>query len=1007
MKTNLISPAVRYALITGAAMTLAAPAVFAQVAGQANTQNQNQSQNQQNVSLKKVMVTGSAIPRTSIETPAPVTVITAKQIQESGLTTISDVLRTLSADNSGTIPLAFSAGFANGSSGIALRGLTVNSTLVLIDGRRTTAYPLADDGERSFTDLNTIPLNAVERIEVLKDGASSIYGADAIAGVVNIILYPSWTGSRATAQVGTASQGGGASQDYTFITGTGNLDTNNYNAYLSIEYHTQQPIHNSQRGYPLDACNTVQSGGFDSCVGGNPALGGPGISSSIYGAVAPAIVSGTNADGSPNLLDGQQITGTNFQPLRPCPTPVTYPGTGVGTGTGCMYNQVTDPKFGLEIQPQSQSESIDGRITVNLTPTTTAYLNASYDQFRMVSTSFLPPSTGVTDNAPDIRNVTPVNTSNIVLPPLLPNSTLNPNDPFATNCAGYAAPGPGAGVNAPGCQYAKIYYGFGDLPGAGWETDVNHVMRMDADVSGAFNENWSYDVALNLNHAWLNANDYGFLYYPQLISDVTDGTYNFVNPALNSQATLNALSPTIAKTSTTDEDEADFTVNGSLANLPGGPLGLAVGTQWRYEAQDDPSLNPGNNYQGLGSAQTIGHRNVAAVFAELDAPVLDSLEMDLSAREDHYSDFGGAFSPKFGIKWTPLQQLAFRGTYSRGFRAPSFSENGSSSSLGFSTITPSTISPEFVNEHCASGSPPGTPTNPCTPDAYAQPYSVGVLSQANQDIQPERSRNYTLGAVFQPLSALSGTLDYYNILKTNVIAPPATVSLISSYFAGSPPGTGLPPGSFIQDVPDPLYPNASLRPIEFIAEYLNENELRTTGFDVTLRYNQNFGVVTWTSNYHFTKILTWCETLEAGGPCVSMVGTEGPYNLSSGAGTPKFRWNWANSIAFGPASVTATVYWTSRYNMTAPDVAPVGLCISGGIAGDVPPDCGVPAFWYVDLTGSYKLTDNWSLTAGILNATNKSPPFDPIDYAGVNYSPTYAQAGAVGRFYQLGLQVKF
>ncbi|MGB9430073.1 MAG: Plug domain-containing protein [Gammaproteobacteria bacterium] len=184
MNSNLISKAVRYALVAGAAMALAAPAVFAQDANQSNTDNQNQAQNQDqqnsNVKLGKIMVTGTAIPRTGIETPSPVTVITAQQIQESGLTTIADVVRSLSADNSGTIPLAFTAGFANGSSGVALRGLTVNSTLVLIDGRRTTAYPLADDGERSFTDLNTIPLNAVERIEVLKDGASSIYGADAI-----------------------------------------------------------------------------------------------------------------------------------------------------------------------------------------------------------------------------------------------------------------------------------------------------------------------------------------------------------------------------------------------------------------------------------------------------------------------------------------------------------------------------------------------------------------------------------------------------------------------------------------------------------------------------------------------------------------------------------------------------------------------------------------------------------------------------------------------------------
>ncbi|MBU6421033.1 MAG: TonB-dependent receptor [Gammaproteobacteria bacterium] len=966
MNSNL-KRACRYALLTGGALALAVPSVFAQNAPAAGTSAQPAA-----TQLGKVTVTGTAIPRTNVETPAPVTVITAKQIQESGLPTIADVVRTLSSDNSGTIPLAFTAGFANGSSGVALRGLTVNSTLVLIDGKRTAAYPLADDGERSFTDLNTIPLNAVERIEVLKDGASSIYGADAIAGVINIILYPSWTGSRATAQLGGSQHGGGASQDYTFITGTGNLDTNNWNAYLSVEYHTQRPVYNHNRKFPLDACDLSSVGYFDACVGGNPAFGGSGVGGSIYGVEAPATL------GTPgNLLTGVQVPGTSFQPIRPCPTPVSYPGTGAGTGTGCTYNQVVNYD---QLAPETKSYSVDGRITVNLNSTTTAYLNASYNQFRMESQS---------GQGASIQAGVPTNTDTIALPPTLPNGALNPNDLFASSG-----------------QYALIQYNFGDLPGFGWETDVNHVMRMDANVNGALSENWNYDAALNLNHAWLNVNDYGFLYFPQLMQDVTNGTYNFLNPSQNSQAVRNALSPTIGKTSTTDEDAADFTVNGPLTDLPGGPLALAVGVQWRYEAQDDPALNPGDSFQSLGNTQTIGHRNVSALFAELDAPVLPSLEMDLSGREDHYSDFGSAFSPKFGIKWTPIQQLMFRGTYSRGFRAPSFGENGSSSVLGFITFNPILSAPAWVNTHCATGSPPGTPTAPCTPDFYASPYGLGLFTGANPDIKPERARNYTLGMVFQPFAEFSGSLDYYNILKTNVIAPPATSALISAYFSGSP----MPAGSVIVDTPDPLHPASLARPIQFNGIYANENELRTSGFDVNLRYDHDFGPLTWISNFNGTKIESWCETLTAGGPCVSMVGTQGPYILSSGAGTPKYRWNWANTLNFGSEfSATATVYWTSGMYMSVPDIfGPTAGCFSTGPSGNpVPPDCEMPAFWYVDLTGQWNINDNWALTAGILNATDKRPPFDPIDYAGNNYNPTYAQQGAMGRFYQIGLQVKF
>ena len=173
MKRNQLALA-----LAGLLFLPASAATFAQ-----NTAPQNQQaapQQQQPAGgtkqLQTITVTGSALPRVDTETPSPVTTITAQDIARSGFTNVSDVVRAVSADNSGSIPPAFYAGFATGSSGVALRGLTVNSTLVLVDGKRAASYPLVDDGIRSFVDLQTLPLAAVERIEVLKDGASSIYG---------------------------------------------------------------------------------------------------------------------------------------------------------------------------------------------------------------------------------------------------------------------------------------------------------------------------------------------------------------------------------------------------------------------------------------------------------------------------------------------------------------------------------------------------------------------------------------------------------------------------------------------------------------------------------------------------------------------------------------------------------------------------------------------------------------------------------------------------------------
>ncbi|HEY6578090.1 MAG TPA: TonB-dependent receptor plug domain-containing protein, partial [Rhizomicrobium sp.] len=204
--------------------TASALAAFLHVPALADDQSQ----------VETVVVTGTLLHEK--ETPSPVTVITRQQIENASQTTVADVVRSLTSDNSGTIPTAFTAGFAAGASGVALRGLTVNSTLVLIDGLRTADYPLADDGQRGFVDLNTIPLDVVDRVEVLKDGASSIYGADAIAGVVNIILKPDFQGEAGEAEVGTSEHGGGTMARGAATLGYGDPGADHYNAYINFEY---------------------------------------------------------------------------------------------------------------------------------------------------------------------------------------------------------------------------------------------------------------------------------------------------------------------------------------------------------------------------------------------------------------------------------------------------------------------------------------------------------------------------------------------------------------------------------------------------------------------------------------------------------------------------------------------------------------------------------------------------------------------------------------------------
>src|SRR5450631_1822043 len=194
----------------------------------------------------RVDVTGTNIRRTDSETPSEVQVITREQMLQQGFTSVSDVLRNLTANNNGTLSTGFARAFAAGASGVSLRGLNVGATLVLIDGYRMAGYPRSDDAQRQFVDLSSIPFVAVERIEVLLDGASAIYGSDAIAGVVNIILKKDFKGTNALATGGTTTKGGGTTWDAQLMQGFGDVSTG-WGGYVGLEYNAVGAIALDQR----------------------------------------------------------------------------------------------------------------------------------------------------------------------------------------------------------------------------------------------------------------------------------------------------------------------------------------------------------------------------------------------------------------------------------------------------------------------------------------------------------------------------------------------------------------------------------------------------------------------------------------------------------------------------------------------------------------------------------------------------------------------------------------
>jgi iron complex outermembrane receptor protein len=321
-------------------------------------------------SLERVEITGSNIKRSEVETAAPVQVLTREDIQRSGKSSVAEFLQTLAVDNSGSVPTTFSSGFASGASGISLRGLGAASTLVLVNGRRIAPYGLADDGQKVFADLNILPLEAVERVEILKDGGSAIYGSDAIAGVVNVILRKNQIGTVFKATTGQSRYGDGTESSATLTHGFGNLESDGFNVLLNFEATKKGAIQAGDRfGRGPVGLGDFRQYGYDTTTGGPTGVilsGGGSAGSSVAGNVRnPSTLSyfsRTNtsaATGFTRSFSGANcnVLSRGYQPQDP--------------GGGCVID--ASRAYG-QIQPSAETLNFFGRGTRTMSSNLEAYV---------------------------------------------------------------------------------------------------------------------------------------------------------------------------------------------------------------------------------------------------------------------------------------------------------------------------------------------------------------------------------------------------------------------------------------------------------------------------------------------------------------------------------------------------------------------------------------------------------------------------------------------------------
>lgn len=899
--------------------------------------------------LERVTVTGSNIKRTDTETASPVQVLTREDIEKTGKQSIQEILRTVTADGQGSIPSSFTNGFASGSAAVSLRGLGVNSTLVLVNGRRMTTYGLADDGTRSFVDLNSLPLEAVERIEVLKDGASAIYGADAVGGVVNVILRKSYTGAAIGGTYGKSSRGDGETTRAFGTLGFGDLDADKYNVFLSVEASKQNNIWSTSRGFIGQS--DLRSLGYFDTTNGEPrpyfGLGTP-TANSPYGVTRDATGAGARVN------------------VRGC-------GGNVSATTGlCLFN----PLEHQEVQPSIDRLNLFGRGTLQITPDMTGYLELGYFNTKSDANGTL----GANNDGGVYLPGDPLNPLIVHGPMTVPAG--HPDNTFGADRTLFIRP----------TEFGR--------PGGGRDqvTD-NKVFRLVAGLQGAA-LGWDYDVGASYIRSKLRNENYGYIRYDVMQAALNNGTYRLANPALTDPAVLAAISPTLVNEPTSSVKSIDFKAARELMSLPGGSLGLAVGAEQRWEDADTPPVpyTDTGEIVGLGYSAFKAKRRVTALFGEVTAPVAKWLELSGALRYDRYNDFGSSTNPKVGFKLKPMEQFAVRGTYSEAFRAPGPAETGGSSfgftSVGILSQGNPTIKPETAKSYTLGLILEPVAGTSATVDFWridrkneivqADPATIIPNGQCQNVCDGTGGRPDLRGA--QVPGSQANTFLYYDA--------DGTLQTVTGFYRNA--AKTKTDGIDVELRHKMNLGEAGKLTAQF--NWTHVNSLKRTDADGnTLEYAGTHGPLSLSAGVGTPKDrATLSLTLDRGPFAITgalnYVGSikfldhEGDVSDPDGAGSIS---NTNTGVVYPDAG---------QYNCAAFDTN--GIPYGG---------CKLPSFTTFDLFARWSPMKNLDINFSVQNLFDRKAPFDPylvLTY-GINYNQGWHQAGAVGRFFTVGAKYSF
>ena len=852
LKTTKLRDAISFALVSGATVLLAGTGVaFAQ---------DSSEQQQQATTLDRIEVTGSRIKRAEVEGPNPITVISRADMDAAGEISVADFLRNNVYNSFGSTREA--SGSATGSQAtISLRGLGSAYTLVLLDGRRMTTSAALDGGAAN---INMIPTSAVERIEILREGAGAVYGSDAIGGVVNVILRKDYEGL--TIMGGVESPKVGPNGNVGSV--AGGISSDRGNVTFVLDHQEREMMFNR------DIKSIVTGAGL--------AWG-----TSSFNSAANLFIPGRGLVGAPNC--------------------------------GSFENSIPNANgtCGFDHGATSANESSLNRDAM--------LLNGNYDLTDNTSLFFRALSSN-TDSL-GVYASAPVDT----FPTISADNPFNPHGADGTLYYRFTPLGTRDSVRKDSMrEYSVGLRGITDwFGGADWQLTAGH-----GEV-GQSSVNYNYGIGSTLQ---------------QLIDA---GEYNPFNPL---HPSVVAAAPLVGHTVYVESVQRTFSVDGNIGfdlfDIGDRPVGFVTGFEYRDDRLDvayDAQSAAGNVF-GSAGAGAGGERAYYAAYFESLFPILDTFSVTLAGRYDSYNDVGSKFSPRVSLEFRPIDSLLVRGSWGKGFRAPTLVDMYGSSSTtnlnsppvpaaglaGGDALACAALTTARNNMGDQSYQP--YPVNPCTTSDQYQ-----WLLTSNPNLAPEESQNWGVGLVWSPTAAMSFALDYYDIELENVISTVPRALAFQFGNEGRPAyGVDRTPNFLAPDgvTVMPGVPQQILLPID-------NGALQTVrGIDLEANYRLETDAMG-----AFSTRLAWSHMLE-----YDFTPILAP--MQEQAGTPGRPENRAQ-LQLG---------WESG------DWAAVAIGNYIGDSGE-----GVqrlPSWTTWDLQGSVSLPWNAKVSVGVRNVGNKMPPFN-------------------------------